>query len=143
MAIKQLSIFVENKKGSLVEIYETLSHAQVDIRAMSIADTQDFGILRLIVSDSEKAAEALKQAHCIVSVTDVIGVAINDQAGSLAKVVRLLTDNDVNIEYMYAFITVSKQYAYVVFRVADNDAATDLLRSNGVQMVTEEDIKNL
>ncbi len=143
MAIKQLSIFVENKKGSLVEIYETLSHAQVDIRAMSIADTQDFGILRLIVSDADKAAEALKQANCIVSVTDVIGVAINDQAGSLAKVVRLLTDNDVNIEYMYAFITVSKQYAYVVFRVADNDAATTLLEENGVKMVTEDDIRNL
>ena len=143
MAIKQLSIFVENKKGSLVEIYETLSHAHVDIRAMSIADTQDFGILRLIVSDADKAAEALKQANCIVSVTDVIGVAINDQAGSLAKVVRLLTDNDVNIEYMYAFITVSKQYAYVVFRVADNDAATELLCANDVKMVTEEDIKNL
>ncbi|MBR6514545.1 MAG: ACT domain-containing protein [Clostridia bacterium] len=143
MAIKQLSIFVENKKGSLVEIYETLSHAKVDIRAMSIADTQDFGILRLIVSDSEKAAEALKQAHCIVSVTDVIGVAINDRAGSLAKVVRILTDNDVNIEYMYAFITVSKQFAYVVFRVADNDMATKLLQDNGVTMVTEEDIQNL
>ncbi len=143
MAIKQLSIFVENKKGSLVEIYETLSHAQVDIRAMSIADTQDFGILRLIVSDADKAAEALKQSNCIVSVTDVIGVAINDQAGSLAKVVRLLTDNDVNIEYMYAFITVSKQYAYVVFRVADNDAATELLCANDVKIVTEEDIKNL
>ena len=143
MAIKQLSIFVENKKGSLVEIYETLSHAEVDIRAMSIADTQDFGILRLIVSDTDKAAEALKQAHCIVSATDVIGVAISDQAGSLAKVVRLLTDNDVNIEYMYAFITVSKQFAYVVFRVADNDAATALLEANGVKMVTEEDIQNL
>ncbi len=143
MAIKQLSIFVENKKGSLVEIYETLSHAQVDIRAMSIADTQDFGILRLIVSDADKAAEALKQANCIVSVTDVIGVAVSDQAGSLAKVVRLLTDNDVNIEYMYAFITVSKQYAYVVFRVAENDAATTLLEANGVKMVTEDDIRNL
>lgn len=143
MAIKQLSIFVENKKGSLVEIYETLSRAQVDIRAMSIADTQDFGILRLIVSDVEKASEALKQANCIVSVTDVIGVAVTDQAGSLAKVVRLLTDNDVNIEYMYAFITVSKQFAYVVFRVADNNAATALLEENGVTMVTEEDIINL
>ena len=143
MAIKELSIFVENKKGSLVEIYETLSHAEVDIRAMSISDTQDFGILRLIVSDAPKAAEALKQAHCIVSVTEVIGVAISDQAGSLAKVVRLLTDNDVNIEYMYAFITVSKQFAYVVFRVADNNTATALLEANGVKLVTEEDIENL
>ena len=143
MAIKQLSIFVENKKGSLVEIYETLSHADVDIRAMSIADTQDFGILRLIVSDTDKAAAALKQANCIVSVTDVIGVAIDDKAGSLAKVVRLLTDNEVNIEYMYAFITVSKKYAYVVFRVADNEDATRLLKANGVEMVTEEDIRNL
>ena len=143
MSIKELSIFVENKKGSLVEIYETLSHAEVDIRAMSISDTQDFGILRLIVSDAAKAAEALKQAHCIVSVTDVIGVTVSDQAGSLAKVVRLLTDNDVNIEYMYAFITVSKQYAYVVFRVADNDVATKILESNGVTLVTEKDIENL
>lgn len=143
MAIKQLSIFVENKKGSLVEIYETLSNAHVDIRAMSIADTQDFGILRLIVSDTDKAAEALKKAHCIVSVTDVIGVAIDDTAGSLAKVVRLLTDKDVNIEYMYAFITVSKKFAYVVFRVADNEEAVSILSENDIKLVTEEDIKNL
>ena len=143
MAIKQLSIFVENKKGSLVEIYETLSHAHVDIRAMSIADTQDFGILRLIVSDADKAAQALKQANCIVSITDVIGVAVTDRAGSLAKVVRLLTDNDVNIEYMYAFITVSKQFAYVVFRVADNDTATNLLEANGIKLVTQQDVENI
>ena len=143
MAIKQLSIFVENKKGSLAEIFEILSQAHIDIRAMSIADTQDFGILRLIVSDHHKAEEALKRANCIVSITDVIAVAVSDQAGSLAEVVRLLTNSDVNIEYMYAFITVSKQYAYVVFRVADNEAAKALLEANGVKLVTESDIKNL
>ena len=143
MAIKQLSIFVENKEGKLADITEMLTESKIDIRAMSIADTKDFGILRLIVSDARKAAMVLSENDCVVHVTDVIGVAVEDQPGGLAKVVRLLSDNKINIEYMYAFITVSKKYAYVVFRVADNEKATALLESKGIRIVTEEDITSL
>lgn len=143
MAIKQLSVFVENKKGTLVEITEAISNAGVDIRAMLLADTQDFGILRLVVSDAEKAAAALKNANCMVTINDVVAVCVGDTAGNLSQVVRLMTDNGIDIEYMYAFITISKQYAYVVFRVEDNDYVSKLLEDNGVKLVTQEDIDNL
>ncbi len=143
MAIKQLSIFVENKPGTLISITQSLAKAEVDIRAMSIADTQDFGILRLIVSDIDKAKGALQSDNCVVSVTNVVAVAVSDEPGALSNVISLLADNGINIEYMYAFITVSKKYAYIVLRVEDNEKATELLEANGVKMVSEEDIQKL
>ncbi len=109
MTVSQLSIFVENKAGKLVEITEVLGRAGIDIRAMSIADTQDFGILRLIVSDAEKAKKVLTENGNIVSITKVTAVAVDDKPGALTEVIKLLSDNGVNIEYMYAFITVSGQ----------------------------------
>ena len=143
MAIKQLSIFVENREGTLVNVTDAIAKAQVDIRAMSVADTNDFGIFRLIVTDYDKAKAALEEADCFVSITEVVGVAVEDQPGALAKVIKLLAQNNINIEYMYAFITISKQYAYVVLRVADNAAAEKILLDNGVKLVSEEDIANL
>lgn len=143
MTINQLSIFVENKAGALGEITHILAREHVDIRAMSIADTKDFGILRLIVSDEEKAKEALQQNDCIVSITEVVGIAIPDEPGSLSRVMELLYTNGINIEYMYAFITISKQYAYVVVRVEDNDKAIEILTSNDVKLVNKEDIRKL
>ncbi len=143
MAIKQLSIFVENREGTLVNVTDAIAKANVDIRAMSVADTNDFGIFRLIVTDYDKAKAALEDANCFVSITEVVGVAVEDQPGALAKVIKLLAANNINIEYMYAFITISKQYAYVVLRVADNDAAEKILLDNGVKLVSEEDIASL
>ena len=143
MAIKQLSIFVENREGTLVEVTDAIAKAQVDIRAMSVADTNDFGIFRLIVTDYDKAKAALEEANCFVSITEVVGVAVEDKPGSLAKVIKLLADHNINIEYMYAFITISKQFAYVVLRVADNAAAEKILTDNGVELVSEEDIASL
>ena len=143
MTISQLSIFVENKAGKLVEIKEVLEQAGIDIRAMSIGDTQDFGILRLIVSDAEKAKEVLTNNGNIVSITKVTAVAVDDRPGALTEVIKLLADNGVNIEYMYAFITVSGKHACVVLRIEDNDRATELLSSHGIKLVSEEDIKNL
>ena len=143
MAIKQLSIFVENREGTLVEVTDAIAKAQVDIRAMSVADTNDFGIFRLIVTDYDKAKAALEEANCFVSITEVVGVAVEDKPGSLAKVIKLLADHNINIEYMYAFITISKQFAYVVLRVADNAAAEKILIDNGISLVSEEDIASL
>ncbi|MBQ3416470.1 MAG: ACT domain-containing protein [Ruminococcus sp.] len=143
MAIKQLSIFVENREGTLVTVTDAIANAGVDIRAMSVADTQDFGIFRLIVTDPTKAKEYLEASDCFVSITEVVGVAVADEPGSLAKVVRILADHNINIEYMYAFITVSKQYAFVVLRVADNDAAEKILCDHGIKLVEESDIVNL
>ncbi|MBR1534089.1 MAG: ACT domain-containing protein [Ruminococcus sp.] len=143
MAIKQLSIFVENREGTLVEVTDAIAKAEVDIRAMSVADTNDFGIFRLIVTDYDKAKAALEEANCFVSITEVVGVAIEDKPGSLAKVIKLLAQNNINIEYMYAFITISRQFAYVVLRVADNEAAEKILLEHGIKLVSEEDIEKL
>ena len=143
MAIKQLSIFVENHEGTLVTVTNAIAKAGVDIRAMSVADTNDFGIFRLIVTDYDKAKAALDSANCFVSITEVVGVAVEDKPGALAAVVDILAKNNINIEYMYAFITVSKKFAYVVLRVADNAQAEKILTDNGVTLVTEKDIQNL
>ncbi len=143
MAIKQLSIFVENREGTLVTVTDAIAKAGVDIRAMSVADTNDFGIFRLIVTDVDKAKQALDDAGAFVSVTEVVGVAVQDEPGALAKVVKILADNNINIEYMYAFITVSKQFAYVVLRVEDNAAAEKILKENGISLVTEDDMNKL
>ena len=143
MAIKQLSIFVENREGTLVTVTDAIAKAGVDIRAMSVADTNDFGIFRLIVTDVDKAKKALDEANAFVSITEVVGVAVQDEPGALAKVVKILADHNINIEYMYAFITVSKQVAYVVLRVAENDEAERILTENGIKLVTEEDMSKL
>ncbi len=143
MAVKQLSIFVENRTGTLLEITEILAAAGVDIRAMSLADTRDFGILRLIVSDIDRALEALKDNQCVVSVNEVIAVAVPDAPGSLMSVVKLLAKNQINVEYMYAFITVSGQNACVVLRVEDNAKTSELLEANGIHLVSEDDIRNI
>ncbi len=143
MAIKQLSIFVENKEGKLVTITDTIAKANIDIRALSVADTQEFGIFRLIVTDPEKAKAALESSGCFVSITNIVGVAIADEPGSLSKVVNILARHNINIEYMYAFITVSKKFAYVVLRVADNAAAEKILTENGIKLIEEKDITSI
>lgn len=105
MAIRQISVFVENKPGRLAEITGFLAEGGVSIRAFSIADTTDFGILRLIVSDTQKAAEVLKAAGVAVSITEVVGISIPDVTGAFAKVVKVLADAGENVEYAYAFLT--------------------------------------
>ena len=143
MTINQLSIFVENKAGTVAEITKSIASAGVSIRALSVADTQEFGILRLIVSDVEKAKVALSENDCVVSITKVIGVEIPDVAGGLSSVLELMSNNNINVEYLYAFITISGQHAYVVLRVEDNDKAAEILKANGVKLVTQEDIDAL
>ena len=143
MTINQLSIFVENKAGTVAEITKSIANAGVSIRALSVADTQEFGILRLIVSDVEKAKEALHENDCVVSITKVIGVEIPDVAGGLSSVLELMSENNINVEYLYAFITISGQHAYVVLRVEDNDKAAKILKENGVKLVTQADIDAL
>ena len=143
MTINQLSIFVENKAGTVAEITKSIANAGVSIRALSVADTQEFGILRLIVSDVEKAKDALHQNDCVVSVTKVIGVEIPDTPGGLSSVLELMSESNINVEYLYAFITISGQHAYVVLRVEDNEKAAKILTENGVKLVTQSDIDAL
>ena len=143
MSIRQISVFVENKKGSLIEITETLARENIDLRAMSIADTQDFGILRLIVSDTDKAVDILRKEKCIVSVNDVIGVRMQNKPGALATVVKVLDDNNINMEYMYAFNGSTPHHSYLVLRVDDNERVAELLLEKGIKCITEAQANEL
>lgn len=144
MFIKQLSVFVENKQGALSKIIKSLSESGVNLRAVSIADTQDFGILRIIVNDTLKAADVLKQKNVIVRVNEVIGVELKDEPGSLATVLDLLTAGGVNVEYMYAFVNPgSSDGAYLVLRARHNEKAERILSENNVKMLCERDIANM
>ena len=140
MTINQLSVFVQNKAGTVAAITKSIAQAGVSIRALSVADTQEFGILRLIVSDTQKAQEALSKNECVVSITKVIGVQIPDTPGGLAKVLELMSENNINVEYLYAFITIAGQHAYVVLRVEDNEKAAKILSENNIKIVTQADI---
>lgn len=140
MQIQQLSIFVENKSGRLAEITEILGRANVDIRAISVADTSDFGILRLIVDKPQDAVKVLKEAGLTVSLTSVIAVGIDDRPGEFAKAMRILADADISVEYMYAFISRDKGKAFVILRVDDSEKAMEHLRAKGVALLAAEEI---
>ena len=138
--IDQISVFVENKAGSLVDITRTLGDANIDSRAMSLADTADFGVLRMIVDRPDDAVLALRGNYCIVNVTKVIAVPITDTPGSLSKVLTLLADHDLFIEYSYAFITRQSKNAYVIFRLEDNEKAARVLMENGIVPASAEEL---
>ena len=140
MQIQQLSIFVENKSGRLAEITEILGQAGVDIRAISVADTSDFGILRLIVDKPKEAVEALRAANLTVSLTSVIAVGVDDKPGEFAKAMRVLADGEIGVEYMYAFISRDKGKAYVILRVLESDKAVECLKASGISLLNAEEI---
>ena len=143
MAIKQLTVFIQNKKGTVVSVTDILSKSNINLRALSIAETQDFGILRLIVND-EKAAEAvLVENGYLIKVIDVVGVKIGDEPGKLTAALDVLDKADINVEYLYAFMTRTEKHAYVVLRVEDNTAAEAALLAAGFRMITEADVKKL
>jgi len=144
MNIKQISVFLENKPGSLYGMTSVLAQNQIDMRAFSLAETSDFGIARIIVDNVYKAATVLKDAGYVHSVTPVLGVAIPDTPGGLNKVLQALTDAQVNVEYMYAFLGGKDvDHAYMIFRVADNAAAAAALALRGIQVVEQEEIDRL
>ena len=143
MSLKQLTIFVENKQGSLVDITDTLAQNNVNLRALSIADTQDFGLLRLIVNDNDTAASVLQEKGYILKITEVIGVKIGDQPGKLSKALSVLAEAGVNVEYLYAFMARTEKHAYVVLRPTDNVAAEMALEAAGFHMITDADIDKL
>ena len=140
MTIKQLSVFVENKPGKLVEALEALSEAGIDLRALSLADTADFGILRVIVDKPDRALAVLQEAGYLVRSNNVIPVAVGDRPGGLAAVMRVLADAGVDVEYTYAFVAHSNDKAYVILRVNDNAAAIKVLSDNGITLLTEEQL---
>ena len=140
MKAKQLSIFLENKVGRLAEVTCALGDEGINIRALSLADTSDFGVLRLIVDDPNRAQKALREEGYTVSITEVIVVEVPDKPGGLGSVLSSFTDLGVNIEYMYAFAGKNGDNAIVVFRVEDPDRAIPILRQHGVRLLKEDEI---
>ena len=143
MSLKQVTVFVENTQGSLVNITETLAENNVNLRALSIADTLEFGLLRLIVNDNDAAAKALTDKGYILKITEVVGVKIGDQPGKLSKALSVLAEAGVNVEYLYAFMARTEKHAYVVLRPTDNAAAEKALEAGGFHLITDADLEKL
>ena len=143
MAIKQLTVFVQNKKGTVVEVTDILSKNNINLRALSIAETQDFGILRLIVNDEKAAEKVLAETGYLIKVIDVVGVKIGDAPGKLTAALDVLDKADINVEYLYAFMARTEKHAYVVLRVEDNAVAEKALTDAGFKMISEADINKL
>ena len=143
MAIKQLTVFIQNKKGTVVSVKDILSKNNINLRALSIAETQDFGILRLIVNDETAAEAVLTENGYLIKVIDVVGVKIGDEPGKLAAALDVLDKADINVEYLYAFMARTEKHAYVVLRVEDNAVAEKVLTDAGFKMISEADINKL
>ena len=138
MAIKQLSVFVENKQGSLHEITDALAKANINLRSMSVADTSNYGIVRIIADDPNKAKELLDKEGHAANIRLVNAFAVPDQPGGLAKVLSLLEGNGVDIEYMYALITSESGKAYSVMRTGNTEETDNILTENGIELLVEE-----
>lgn len=143
MKIKQISVFLENKRGRLLEATEALAKAGINIRALSIADTSEFGILRLIVPEPEKAKEVLEKSNFTVRENDVIAVGVSDSPGGLAGILRILNDKEINVEYVYAFVQKSGEKAVVVLKIEDSEAGIKVLKEKGVNLLSTDDVRQL
>lgn len=141
--IKQISIFLENKRGRLLEATEALAKEEINIRALSIADTSEFGILRLIVPDPVKAKDVLEKNNFTVRENDVIAVQVVDSPGGLASVLKILNDAEINVEYIYAFVQKSGEKAVVVMKIEDLQKGIRVLRDRGIVLLSYEDILQL
>ena len=136
-------VVVQNKKGTVVAVTDVLSKNNINLRALSIAETQDFGMLRLIVNDETAAEKALADSGFLFKVIDVVGVKIGDQPGKLTAALDVLDKADINVEYLYAFMARTEKHAYVVLRVEDNQKAEEVLTAAGFKMITEADVNKL
>ncbi len=143
MAIKQLTVFVPNRKGTIVSVTDILAKNNINIRALSIAETEDFGILRLIVNDEMAAEKVLEEQGYLIKVVDVVGVKIGDEPGKLTEALNVLDKADINVEYLYAFMARTEKHAYVVLRVENNEAAETALVDENFKLITEADINKL
>ncbi len=143
MAVKQISIFVENKEGRIKKAIDTLAKQNINIRALSIADTTKYGILRLIVSDNKKAIEALENDGFIVKENEVIVLSIPDEPNGLNSTLAIFDEKDINLEYLYAFVSSKTDEAIVAMRLENMDKAIEALKNSDVKILDEKDIKNL
>jgi hypothetical protein len=140
MKIPQLSLFLENKPGHLSAICRTLAEANLNILTLSLADTQQFGILRLIIGDWKRAKEVLEQAGFVINVTEVVATEVEDRPGGMAEILEIIEQSGTNIEYMYAFTFRSRDRAVLVFRFDDPDTAIRILQAKGINVLAPVDL---
>lgn len=143
MKVKQISVFIENRSGRLREVADILGKNKINIRALSLADTSDYGILRLIVDNPEKTRDVLKKENFTMSETFVIAVEVKDTPGGLAEVLDVLGNANINVEYMYAFVEKSSSNAVVIFRIEDIDEAINVLQKNNISILNNNKIANI
>ena len=144
MSVKQISVFLENRAGALESMTAVLGENKIDMRALSLAETKDFGIVRIIVDDVYEATTVLKEAGYVHTLTPVVVIAIPDEPGGMNKVLKVFTKAGINIEYMYAFLGgADAKHAYMVFRPDDTKAAASAAKSAGMRLVDQEDICRL
>ncbi len=136
--VKQLSVFIQNRAGKIASIVKSLANANIDIRAISIADTADFGILRMLVDNTELAKTTLAKQNCIVSVNEVALVAVPDVPGGLSNILGLMTEEGIDIEYMYSLIQRDNDKAYMVIRVSDESKLLHMLKKNNMETVSAD-----
>ena len=143
MFVKQISVFIENTKGSLSRLTRLLSKGGVDLIALSIADTENYGIMRCIVSDTEKGVQIMREAGYVARLTDVLAVSVPDQPGGLANVLTLLNAADVSVEYLYSFVRNSGSHALVIFRLSDNAKGVRVLQEGDITLLSQEEVRSL
>ncbi len=143
MEIKQISVFLENKPGMLTEFAKILQKNEISMKALCLAETPEYGVLRVIVDDNYKISTVLKDEGYVFKATPVLAAAIPDKPGSLVKILDILAENDINLEYTYAFIARKKDEAYIILRVEDNEKAKKAFRDNGVRLLSQEDIDEM
>lgn len=140
MTIRQLTVYSTNKKGALAETTEALASANIDMKSICVADTEDFGVFRIIANDTDKALDLLKKQGFSVCSIDVVAVQLANVPGELNHVLQMLNKEDINIEYMYSIINKNGDIAYMAFRVTDNAATETILKNNGFKILSEEDL---
>jgi len=143
MKITQISVFLENRKGRLYEVCSLLGRNEINIRALTVAETESFGVLRIVVDKSEAAIAVLRDNGFVANFTDVVAIEVGDRPGGLASVLKILSENDVNIEYMYGFVEKFSDQALLVFRFENADLAQEILAKHSISVVTAKEIEGL
>ncbi len=143
MKVEQISVFLENRAGRLADVTRTLAESGINIRALSLADTSDFGILRLIVTDYEKAKKVLKEQGFTVGKTNVVAAEVQDKPGGLHAILTMLSQKGINVEYMYAFVQQSGENAVLIFRFDRTEEAIETLQENGIKIIPGDELYNI
>ncbi len=143
VAIKQISIFMENKPGSLARVAKTLSDGEVNIRALTVAEAGDFGVIRMVVDDTAKGYQVLRDGGFTVSETDVLAVELKDVPGGLYEIAKTLGENNINMDYAYAFVTAKSERAMLILRVDDLKGAAEVLQEVGIGIATRREVQNI